>query len=230
MVWKCCVPGCTSSARVPSHKLPTQHIKMQAWLKTIGLDNLINAPKDVTAKLRICALHFPEEMIKPYGQKRCLKDNAMPILFLNSNIVADGANISFTDNGTIATLQPSDDVEGNSDFVPVASTSTAEEVQLTDKIKYMNITKDIVPRRITQLQAKVRRYRKLLSKRNKTISKYKEKEKDIRRRRTWEDVNANLSGVQKTFFEMISRNFSHAPEVCSLINKKLFLGKIFLFI
>jgi len=70
----------------------------------------------------------------------------------------------------------------------------------------------IVSRRITQLRAKVQRYRKLLYRRNKTICRYKKK--DVRHCRTWENITANLSGVQKTFFEMMSRNFHHAPEVC----------------
>jgi len=78
-----------------------------------------------------------------------------------------------------------------------------------------------IPRRITQFKAKLQRYRKLLYRRNKTICRYKKK--DLRYCRTWEDITANLSGVQKTFFEMMSRNFHHASEVCLLINKKFFI-------
>jgi len=64
-------------------------------------------------------------MIISYGQKRRLKDDAMPILYL-SNIVIDSASTNSFDNGTITALQTSDNVEGDSEFVPIPSTSTAE--------------------------------------------------------------------------------------------------------
>jgi len=64
-------------------------------------------------------------MIISYGQRRRLKDDAMPILCL-SNIVIDSASTNSFDNGTITALQTSDNVEGDSEFVPIPSTSTAE--------------------------------------------------------------------------------------------------------
>jgi len=72
-------------------------------------------------------LHFPEDMIISYGQKRRLKDDAMPILcLLNANIVTDSASTNSFDNSTITALQTSDKVEGNSEFEPIPSTSAAE--------------------------------------------------------------------------------------------------------
>jgi len=66
-------------------------------------------------------------MIISYGQKWRLKDDAMPILYLsNANIVTDSTSTNSFDNGTITALQTSDNVEGNSEFVPISSTSTAE--------------------------------------------------------------------------------------------------------
>ncbi|XP_077256668.1 THAP domain-containing protein 2-like [Temnothorax americanus] len=85
MVWKCCVPGCTSSAnKVPAHMLPRDETKAQAWLRAIGRSDVIDATKEAKDKLRICSLHFSESMIIPYGQKRRLKDTAMPTLYLYS--------------------------------------------------------------------------------------------------------------------------------------------------
>lgn len=41
MVWKCSVPGCTSSARIPSHALPADGRRAEAWLNAVGLSNMI---------------------------------------------------------------------------------------------------------------------------------------------------------------------------------------------
>ncbi|XP_024871199.1 THAP domain-containing protein 2-like, partial [Temnothorax curvispinosus] len=173
MVWKCCVPGCTSSAKVPAHMLPRDEIKAQAWLRAIGRSDVIDATKEAKDKLRICSLHFSKSMIIPYGQKRRLKDTAMPTLYLScANIAADIPSTSSADIGSITTLQTSENVEVNSD-VAAASAESCEMVQPVQLI--VNINK-VHMTDVCKLRNKLRRYQKRLynTKKNSYLSqKYK---------------------------------------------------------
>ncbi|XP_071653379.1 uncharacterized protein [Temnothorax longispinosus] len=80
MVWKCCVPGCATSSKLPSHALPKNVDRAHTWLRAIQRINLIDAPKEVLSKLRICFDHFSDDSIISYEIKRRLKDNAIPTL------------------------------------------------------------------------------------------------------------------------------------------------------
>ncbi|XP_011859438.1 PREDICTED: uncharacterized protein LOC105556933 [Vollenhovia emeryi] len=212
MVWRYCVPGCTSSARVPGHRLPAQDLTAQNWLKIIGLDNMIDAPQETKAKLRICGLHFCDEMIVTYGQKRRLKTNAVPTLHLPcANIIADSDNTSFADVDTIAILPTSDDVGSTSNFEPQTS---QQEVPQVINIKTVH-TVDVC-----RLRKKVRRYQKTLYKKKRIIRKNQKKKRQAEKINTWETITAELPGIKKTFIEMIFQNFRHAPQVCLYFNTK----------
>jgi len=41
MVYKCCVPECTSSSKIPSHVLPKDPVIAEIWLKAIGRNDMI---------------------------------------------------------------------------------------------------------------------------------------------------------------------------------------------
>lgn len=41
MVWKCCVPGCTSSSRLPTHTLPKNMDRAHIWLRAIQRVDMI---------------------------------------------------------------------------------------------------------------------------------------------------------------------------------------------
>ncbi|XP_071578828.1 uncharacterized protein [Temnothorax nylanderi] len=203
MVRRCCVPGCTSSAKVPSHRLPAQDLKAQAWLKAVSLNNMIDAPQEVKAKLRICGLHFCEDMIVSYGQKRRLKDNAMPTLHLShANIAVDSAVASTSSAAIDTALHTSHNVISESDFEP----QTSREVQPV-KINVNTV-------HVRHLRQKVQRYRKMLYKRNLVIRKNREKKRHAGSINTWDSITTEISGIQKTFMEMIFQNFRHAPQVC----------------
>lgn len=160
-----------------------------------------DAPWEAKAKLRICGLHFCEEMVVQSGQRRRLKDNAMPILHLLNADVADNASISFTGTGAIAALQSSQNVEANSLFEP-GNCSEGQQFNI------------VLNRResVRQLRNKIRRYQKALHKKRTTINKMKKRRAEGTT--VWDNITAEMTGVQKTFMEMIVRNFHHAPQVC----------------
>lgn len=161
-----------------------------------------DAPREAKAKLRICGLHFSEEMVLPSGPRRRLIDNAMPTLHLpNVNIAEDNASTNVTETGAIAALQASEDVGCNSMFEP----DNCSEGQ-----KVINVILNR-PENVRQIRGKIRRYQKALYKKKSRIKKLK---KQKAANTTWDNITAEMTGVQKTFFEMISQNFHHAPQVC----------------
>ncbi|TGZ50608.1 hypothetical protein DBV15_11883 [Temnothorax longispinosus] len=186
MVRRCCVPGCTSSAKVPSHRLPAQDLKAQVWLKAVGLNNMIDAPQE--------------------GQKRRLKDNAMPTLhFSHANIAVESAVDSTSSAAIDTALHTSHNVTSESDFEP--QTSREREVQ---PVKINVNTIQTV--NVRHLREKVQWYRKMLCKRNLVIRKNREKKRHAESINTWDSITTEISGVQKTFMEMIFQNFPHAPQ------------------
>ncbi|XP_025162519.1 THAP domain-containing protein 3-like [Harpegnathos saltator] len=97
MVWKCCVLQCKSTSQIPVHRFPEDASKREHWLIAIGKTDLIGAPKETLAKLRICMEHFPKNIVQSYGSRRRLTNNAVPILHLPFNF-EQHVDINVNDN------------------------------------------------------------------------------------------------------------------------------------
>lgn len=178
---------------------------LRSWFYIICLNTsfyVTDAPNVEKAKLRICFLHFPDEMIKPYGQKRCLMDNAIPTLHLSNAIVADCT--SSTGINTIAASESSEDIGDDSNFVP------AEHVNVTT---VPNIA--ISMANVRHFRNKIRLYRVLLHNQKHVIRRTRQHRVLHRKdEETWDNITANFPSIQRTFLDMIHHNFQHAAQVC----------------
>ncbi|XP_025155719.1 THAP domain-containing protein 1-like [Harpegnathos saltator] len=89
MVHKCCVPNCTSNKNIPRHQFPKDVQRTEIWLAAIKRTDLIGVQREILDKLRICTIHFSDDSIYNYTQRRILKSNAIPSLYLPSEINDD---------------------------------------------------------------------------------------------------------------------------------------------
>lgn len=191
-------------------------------LFTIYLNTFTDAPKEVLAKLRICTEHFSEDMVKPYGPSRRLKDNAMPTLHLfqvnegNSSNILDNLNI-ITPLDISGSLETSESVQSNSDFLPQPSDIYGEEHNYVQQV--VNVEPVYMPN-VHRLRDKLRRIQKQLYKKKRIIRKQRQQIKKEAHKTKWENLTEDLSGMQKTFIEMITANFSSLPQVCHRITDK----------
>ncbi|KAK7788499.1 hypothetical protein R5R35_010482 [Gryllus longicercus] len=76
----CCVRGCTTSSKMPFHKLPRNNISRQKWLERIHREDLIGLPWDSVKNVRVCFEHFSESDYLEYTVNRKLKNGALPFL------------------------------------------------------------------------------------------------------------------------------------------------------
>lgn len=146
----------------------------------------------------------------------------MPTLHLPSNVIlVDGASTSSGDIGTITPLQIPEIVQNNSDFVPATTEACTEE---RDCVQVLN-AETVYTCDNRQLRNKLKRCQKLLYSRNRTIRSMQRRRITgrLRRGNKWENVTQELCGVQKTFFDMVARNFNRAPHVSYPYLKRCFV-------
>lgn len=74
----CCVPGCNSGTKVPSHKFPKYPQRCAEWIKNLKLDNLKNHCADQLQKYKICHKHFRGEDYSLSLHHRFLLNTAIP--------------------------------------------------------------------------------------------------------------------------------------------------------
>jgi len=185
-------------------------------------------------KLRICGIHFPEDMLIPYTPKRRLRENALPSLYLplQVDIAQDSANTISNAN-----IDNSENVEWNPDLsiLPVQednqlvqeetqhiqekNQSTKEENQPQPIIH----TKSIYNSDIHHLRNKLRHVKKMLHKKKAVIKKQRGQLNKLRHENKWEKITEDLPAVQRIFFEILSSNLHCAPQVCLKIFLKFFL-------
>lgn len=176
-------------------------------------------------KLRICTEHFPEEMITTYTSRRCLKDCAIPTLHLplelNSILAQDSASIT---SGTIADVELDPILAQNSasiisgtiadtEILNVQNNPDLESVIVHQEDNLQQVKHVTSVRTNERYIQKLRRVQKLLYKKKIIIQEQRQKINKLRRGNTWEKVTADLSGVQKIFFETMSKNLKSAPQV-----------------
>lgn len=75
----CCVPGCNSGIKVPSHKFPKCPERCSEWIKSLKLDHLKNYCADQLQKHKVCYKHFREEDYSLSLHHRFLLNTAIPI-------------------------------------------------------------------------------------------------------------------------------------------------------
>jgi len=79
MVYKCCVPQCTSPSGIPSHVLPKNSINAEIWLRAIGRNDMIG--KFLTIFLDYVPNVFSKENFIRYSTVYTLH-----VLYILSNI------------------------------------------------------------------------------------------------------------------------------------------------
>lgn len=82
----CCVPGCNSGIKVPSHKFPKYPERCSEWIKSLKLDHLKNYCADQLQKHKVCYKHFREEDYSLSLHHRFLLNTAIPISVTIYNI------------------------------------------------------------------------------------------------------------------------------------------------
>lgn len=102
----CCVPGCDSGKKVPSHRFPKNVERRMQWLEILQM-NTISEPE--IYKLRICHKHFHNSDYSCSPKLRVLKNTAIPFINIteqtvdNLSVEAVSTNLSvetFTDPST----------------------------------------------------------------------------------------------------------------------------------
>lgn len=162
------------------------------------------ASRQVLDNLKICSIHFPEDMLIPYASQRRLKECALPTLYLplEIDIAQDNVNTIFN-NVNIDNLEN----EHNPDL---SMPSIQEEISPENQVIHI---KSVNTLRIHDIRNKLRRVKKMLSKKKKIIQKQREKINRLHRRNKWEEITKDLSAVQRIFFDMLSANLYCAPQV-----------------
>lgn len=90
----CCVPGCNSGIKVPSHKFPKCPKRCLEWIESLKLDHLKNYCANQLQKYKICHKHFREEDYSLSLHHRFLLNTAIPILFVTDcNIETITSNV-----------------------------------------------------------------------------------------------------------------------------------------
>ncbi|XP_011699456.1 PREDICTED: uncharacterized protein LOC105456831 [Wasmannia auropunctata] len=172
---------------------------------------MIDASRQILNKLRICGLHFSEDMLIPYASQRCLKDCALPTLYLpleidvaqdTANTISNSTNI---DNPEI--------IKRNPDF-PMPTTPPMP-IQQDNVLKIIHV-KSVHTVDVHYLRSKLKHVKKILYKKKITIKNQREKINRLHRRNKWEEITQELSITQKTFFDMLSTNLHCKPQVCFL--------------
>lgn len=139
-------------------------------------------------------------MIKPYGPKRCLVDNAMPTLHLpNVSVAADSISTSSAEIDTTAALESSENVRNDSNFV-------------STEPRHINVT-TVRTANVVKFNNKIRRYRVLLRNKKRVIQRMKQQVLPTTNENTWENITADLPSIQRIFLNMIRKNFKQAPQV-----------------
>lgn len=169
-------------------------------------------------KLRICTEHFSEDMIKSYGVRRNLIENAIP----NKNLpLDDNDNNNDNTNDNIEV----ENIENNESSNLPNNDNSNENSQNNQNLNYVNenVSSDNVQnkenlastsmKRNPLVTAIKRRYIKQLNKKKAAVKKLKKIIKQ-QRKNNWEDITKNMNNTQRIFLEMILRNRKYKSQVC----------------
>lgn len=89
MVKACCVPGCTSGIKVPSHKFPKDAARCFKWIESLKLYDLKKYCANDLQKYKVCHKHFLEKDYSCSLHNRFLLKTAIPVISLENNIDTD---------------------------------------------------------------------------------------------------------------------------------------------
>lgn len=192
-----------------------------------------DAPKQRLDKLRICTLHFSDDLICDYTKRRILKEIAVPNINIpNINIaVVNTPDInvpdiqqpccSYEENPNV---QIAKNVGCESNLIPIfeereeiqeeeINCNTIEE---TREIRGEKRNYSAIKSSENIMKKKLRRLQKQLYKKRKYIQLQRKKTKELCNENKWEDLMKDVTSTQRIFMEMILNNLHCKPEVCHL--------------
>lgn len=112
MKGRCCVPGCKSGIKMPSHHFPKDPQRCSTWIKSLTLDCFHNYTSTQMQKYKVCYKHFRPEDYSPCLRKRFLLNIAIPLpLVVNDNI--DTPSVNSSDNVDTLSVNSIDTVSVN---------------------------------------------------------------------------------------------------------------------
>ncbi|XP_025261961.1 uncharacterized protein LOC112637149 [Camponotus floridanus] len=76
----CCVSGCDSGVKVPSHKFPKNPKRCAEWINNLNLEHLKNYDSSSLQKFKVCHKHFRETDYSFAPHNHFLKDTAIPFI------------------------------------------------------------------------------------------------------------------------------------------------------
>lgn len=196
---------------------------------------VIGAPSKTLNKLRICTLHFTDDMICSYTQKRVLKDNAFPTINVPTYVsVIDQSKASTSTEPTHVVSAENISCESDllqcpreEETVREEETTRAEEIIQEKENTEENVlqTRRATVRPAT-LSKEIRNLKKLLHKKKKHIKMQGARIRELRRDNKWDEIIKDAGNIQKVFFDMIKNNLYCAPQVCFLLKERILEKKV----
>lgn len=250
MVLKCCVPNCTSNKDIPKHLFPKDVIRREEWIRAIKRLDLIDAPKETVNKLKICTLHFSDDMICTYTRRRVLKDSAIPVLYLpnddeelrdpviNENVIEtidndvpqdvevnSNLNIDSTSVSHLYVDNSNENVKSNiNNNIEHVDNSAKSNLLSDSQCATVGSSSKISTQSSHNFKKTVKNLKTLLRKKKKYIQSQKKKIKELRQGNMWDDLTTQLTDAQRIFFEVIRQNLKSKPEVFTV--PPLILGSV----
>lgn len=200
-----------------------------------------DAPRELVNKLKICTLHFSEDMICTYSQRRVLKDSAIPVLYLpndNEEPRDPVINENIIETNVVDNNVPQNEVLNNLDIdniVPclyannnnrnVDNSNTNINIQNSVNINSANSnllsdfqcavgsSSKISTQSSHNFKKTIKNLKTLLRKKKKYIRSQSRKIKELHQGNMWDDLTTHMTESQRIFFEVIRHNLKSKPEV-----------------
>lgn len=126
MVRACCVPGCTSGKKDPSHRFPRNARRLQ-WFKQLNMET-VEGPEE--QKLRVCHKHFRDSGYSCSRKMRVLVSDAVA----SANVTLNEGNVTDTIYQTSQNVETAKTVRNNEEEDLILELNEPNEQQRAEEI------------------------------------------------------------------------------------------------
>ncbi|XP_015186048.1 PREDICTED: THAP domain-containing protein 5-like isoform X1 [Polistes dominula] len=149
MVRQCILNYCKSSTRTTQDRkfcrFPKHEERRKLWLQNSNV-----AAENVKKYSVLCDKHFSEDCWKIVNGKRCLKNTAVPTIFIQSSTLTDKKGVTLSFNQSILKRNVLGNVKNNSDLSNVLPSTTATCIPAQQEIMSKQDAKSISTTKISE--------------------------------------------------------------------------------